>query len=152
MPAVTHPIVACSPSPTELGFATRTMAGFATCTVHDAEDASPLLVQVNPKFATLEPMGGGASTVLVAPEISPPVTKPLPILTPEEHPHVMASVMPTSAICGWQESSAVGGEPVPDDSEGTHCQPVTQFPVFVDFHVPFAQPAGSGCAGVWRHS
>lgn len=106
--AVTHPMLALSPDSTDFGFATRTMAGFATCTVHDAFDEIPLLMQVNPKFTVRVAVGGAASVVVAEPEIASLVENPLPTLFPTEHPHEMASVIPTSATSGWQESCAVG--------------------------------------------
>lgn len=104
MPEVTHPICETAPDATDFGFATRTIAGFATCMLQDADAERPLFVHINPKDTVFVPIGGAASVVLVAPESAPFVVNPLPTLTPAEHPHVIASVIPTSANCGWQES------------------------------------------------
>ena len=61
--------------------------------------------------------------------------------TPLEQPYVTASVMPTSAVCGSQESSAFG------PAVEIHCQPVTQAPVYVARQVPVVQAPASGCLG-----
>lgn len=54
--------------------------------------------------------GGGAPTVAVAePDCAPPVSKPEPLLVPAEQENANATVIPTSATCGWQESSARRG-------------------------------------------
>lgn len=71
-----------------------------------------------------------------------PVTvKELLDATPDEQPYVMASVMPTSATFGSQESSAFG------PWVEIHCQPVTHAPVYVARHAPEAQADDGGCWG-----
>jgi len=65
--------------------------------------------------------------VVAEPDCAPFVWKPLPTLVPEEHEYEIASVIPTSAICGWHEICADG--PAASDPEGTHCQPETHAPL-----------------------
>ena len=65
------------------------------------------------------------------------------VAVPVEHEYEIASVMPTSATWGWQESCAVGMPPL----VGTHCQLVMQIPLYCARHEPVVQFAGSGCCG-----
>lgn len=57
-------------------------------------------MHINPKATVFVPSGGAVTTVLVAPDSAPPVENPLAVLIPAEHPHVIAMVIPGSAICG----------------------------------------------------
>lgn len=67
---------------------------------------------------------GGATIVVVAEPPGCVVTlNEVLEAVPDEQPYVMASVMPTSATFGSQESSALG------PSVEIHCQPVTQTPL-----------------------
>ncbi len=100
IPEVTQPSAEVLPDWTDLGFATRTMPGFATCTLHCALPERPSLVQVSPKLAVLLFPGGAERVAVAEPDCAPFVLKPLPALVPAEHENVIETSMPTSAILG----------------------------------------------------
>src|SRR3989344_5096898 len=146
MPEVTHPSMALFPVSTVLGFVTRTMEGFATCTLHSLVVVFPWYEHVSAYVARLLAPGGAATLTLVAPDGAPFVSKPEPTLVPIEHEYDMATLMPTSAICGWQDNCATISSVPP-----THCQFPTHTPLYVGRHEPPAQRAGSGCDGGGGH-
>jgi hypothetical protein len=89
---------------------------------------------------------GGLATVTVAePDCALFVWNPLPTLVPAEQEYEIESDIPTSAICGWHEICAASRSGVVPF--GTHCQLLTQAPLYVGFHVPALQSAGLGCTG-----
>lgn len=100
IPEVTQPSAEVFPDTTLFGFATRTMPGFATCTLHCALPVRPSLVQVSPKLAVFVSPGGAVMVVVAEPDCAPFVPKPPPELVPAEHEYVIESSMPTSATLG----------------------------------------------------
>lgn len=100
IPEVTQPSADVFPETTLFGFATRTMPGFATCTLHCALPERPSFVQASPKFAVLVSPGGAVIVVVAEPDCAPFVLKPLPTLVPAEQEYVIESSMPTSATLG----------------------------------------------------
>src|SRR3989344_7869908 len=106
MPEVTHPSMALFPVSTVLGFVTRTMEGFATCTLHSLVVVFPKYEHVSAYVARLLVPGGAATLTLVAPDCAPFVSKPEPALVPIAHAYDMATLMPTSATCGWHDTCA----------------------------------------------
>ena len=125
IPEVTHPIADVSPEGTVFGFATSTIAGFATCTLHEAVAVRPSFVQVKVYVAMLAPAGGVATVVVAEPAGEVEATKPLPIAVPAEHAYEIERVIPTSATCGWHEIWAACCPSPP----GVHCQLVTHAPL-----------------------
>ena len=108
---------------TVFGLATKMMLVRETWTEHWAPVVFPPSVQASVYVAVLVPAGGVLTVVVAEPPGCVVTLKELLLATPEEQPYVMASVMPTSATFGSQESSALG------PCVEIHCQPVTHAPV-----------------------
>ena len=111
------------------GLATRMMEGRETCTEHWAPAVLPWSVQVSEYVAVLAPAGGLATVVDAVPEGCEVTAKPVLDAVPEEQEYEMASVMPTSASWGWQESVAVGGVVVAVLVVGMQSQRAMQVPL-----------------------
>jgi hypothetical protein len=124
MPEVIQPTILVCPEATAFGFATRTIEGRETCTLHCAAAVRLLLAQEILYEERFDPVAGAATKVDTVPERDAfGSVKPVAVTVPAEHEYVSTSGAPTSATCGWHDICAVGAGPVPSVE---HFQPVVQ--------------------------
>lgn len=83
IPPVTHPMFDVSPDLISFGFATSTIDGLFTCTVHCAESTTPSFEHVRPKVCVFDPRVGDSTLVVAFPKRAPFVANPLPELAAE---------------------------------------------------------------------